>query len=348
MGDSIAGAKYSDYSFDFLQNAVVTLSIHGNWLGIFVESETNHGQNIYILNLHPLADGEPVLVRVCFPAVFMFFSPRTRQFASSSSLNTHITGFSFINKRFLLVGTPGALLIFKYSVPGRRQPVLRLRIDERITGVWAHRSPTTLFPKFSSRDFAPAETGRELLVIHFTTPAPAVRNTPRGYLGRVLVTVTQIFDFLTAKYPSGTTLCPDEWKRFILPLGYHPIPGLRETMNFFVSGTRMVLPVRQVEDGRIKYMEFNFDQHWAMFVDWMARCGDEAAKEWTVKKRGPFIISSRPFYAPKGTRAMITEDYVVVCVAPSPSLLVSRLIPPRVFQFSPGCVPGIAVHSSTA
>ena len=84
-------------------------------------------------------------------------------------------------------------------------------------------------------------------------------------------------------------------------------------MDFFVSGTRMVLPVRQVEDGRVEYMEHNFDQRWAMFVDWMARCGDEAAREWTVKKRGPFIISSRPFYAPRGTRAMITDDHVVVC-----------------------------------
>jgi len=93
----------------------------------------------------------------------------------------------------------------------------------------------------------------------------------------------------------------------------------------------MVLPVGQVGDGRVQYMEYSFDQRWAMFVDWMARCSDEAAREWTVTKRGPFIISSRPFYAPKGTRAMITNDHVVVCAAHSPSLLVSRLISPCAF-----------------
>ena len=263
--------------------------------------------------------------------IFTFFSPRTRQLASSYTLNTHITGFSFINRRYLLVGTSGALLIFKYSVPGRRQPVLRLRIDERITGVWVHKSPATLFPKLSTRDFEPAETGRELLVIRFVTPVPAVRNRPRRYLGRVLVTVTKIFDFLTEKYPPGTALSPSEWKRFILPLEYYPMPCLRENMDFFVCGTRMVLPIGQVDDGRVQYMEYNFDQRWAMFVDWMVRCGDEAGREWAVKKRGPFIISSRPFYAPKGTRVMITDDHMVVCVAHSPSLLVSRLIPLRVF-----------------
>jgi hypothetical protein len=249
---------------------------------------------------------------------FVFSSPWIRQIASSYSLNTPITGFSFINESFLLVGTSGALLVFKYSVPARKQPVLRLRIDERIAEMWVHKSPAMLFPKLSRRDFAPAKTGRELLVIRFITPAPAVRNRPRGYFGRVLVTVTQIFDFLTEKYPPGTTLSPSEWKRFILPLGYLSVPGLRKTMDFFVSGTRMVLPVGEVDDERIKYVEYNFDQHWAMFVDWMARCGDEAAKGWTIKDHGPFVVSSRPFYVPKeATHVMITDDHMVVSIGHS-------------------------------
>ena len=62
VGDCVTGFDYCDYSFDFLQAAVVTLSIHENWLGILAQSEIDHSQKIYILNLHPLADGEPVLV----------------------------------------------------------------------------------------------------------------------------------------------------------------------------------------------------------------------------------------------------------------------------------------------
>jgi len=61
-GESIGGFDYCDYSFDFLQDAVVTLSIHRNWLGILAKSEADHSQKIYVLNIHPLADGGPALV----------------------------------------------------------------------------------------------------------------------------------------------------------------------------------------------------------------------------------------------------------------------------------------------
>lgn len=71
VGGSITGFDHRDYSFDFLQDAVVTLSINKNWLGILAESETKHTQKIYILNLHPLAGGEPILVWVCFPAQYL-------------------------------------------------------------------------------------------------------------------------------------------------------------------------------------------------------------------------------------------------------------------------------------
>jgi hypothetical protein len=312
--------NYYDHSFDFLQDALVTLSIYGDWLGILAVNVVDRSQKIYILDLRYEAEAEPVLVHVFPYIVFIFFSPRVRQIASSYSLNTHITGFSFVNGRFLLVGTSGAILVFRYSVPGRKQPVLRLRIDDRIIGMWVHKSPVTLLPKYSNREFVPAKTGRGLLVIRIVTPAPRARNKTRGYLGRVLVTVTKIFDFLTEKYPSGTALSPSEWKRFILPQGYLPLPHLLERMDYFVSGTRMVLPVSEMDDGRIKYVEYNFDQHWAMFVDWMARCGDEAAREWAVKRCGPFIVSSRPFYVPKETtNVMITDDYMVVSAARLPS-----------------------------
>ena len=194
-----------------------------------------------------------------------------------------------------------------------------------------HKSPITLFPKLSDRDFAPAQTGRELLVIRFVTPAPGVHERPRGYFGRVLVTVAQTFDLLTEKYPPGSTLSPSEWKRFILQFGYLPLPCLRETMDLFVSGTRMVLPVGEVDDERVKYVEYNFDQHWAMFVDWMARCGDEAAAGWTIEKRGPFIVSSRPHYVRKGTtNVMITDDHVVVSI---PQVFT------RTIQLIPLCAP---------
>ena len=33
----------------------------------------------------------------------------------------------------------------------------------------------------------------------------------------------------------------------------------------------------------------------------MARCSDEAVREWTPKRWGPFIVSTRPFYVPKET-----------------------------------------------
>lgn len=179
--------------------------------------------------------------------------------------------------------------------------------------MWVHKSPAALFPDLSNRDFAPAKTGRELLAIRYLTPTPCVRNRPRGYFGMVLVTVTQIFDYLTGKYPPGTTLSPGEWKRFVLVLAHPPLPDLQETMDFFVCGARMVLPVGLVDDdGRVEYIEYNFDQHWAMFVDWMARCGDETAREWTIKRHGPFVVSSRPFYVPNGTKVMITDDHMVV------------------------------------
>ena len=74
-GDCITGFDYCDYSFDFLQDAVVALSIHKNWLGIFSESEALHRQEIHILNLHPWTDGEPVLVLIFFPTHSVFFSP---------------------------------------------------------------------------------------------------------------------------------------------------------------------------------------------------------------------------------------------------------------------------------
>lgn len=308
--------NYYDYSFDFLRDAEVTLSIYGDWLGILAVNVVDCSQKIYVLDLRYKAEAAPILVHAFPYIVLISFSPRVRQIASSHSLNTHITGFSFVNGRFLLVGTSGTILVFRYSLPGRRQPVLRLRIDDRITGMWVQKSPVTLLPKFSSREFIPAKTGRELLVIRIITPAPRACNKTRGYLGRVLVTVTKIFDFLTEKYPTGTALSPSEWGPFILTQAYLPLPHLLERMDHFVSGTRMVLPVSEMDDGRVEYVEYNFDQHWAMFVDWMARCGDEAAREWAVKRCGPFIVSSRPFDVPRETiNVMITDDYMVVSAA---------------------------------
>lgn len=267
-----------------------------------------------------------------FVSYFAFvISPRIRKIASSYSLNTHITGFSVVNKMFLLVGTNGSILIFKYTLPGRRQPILRLWLDERVVAMWVHRSPFTLFPKLSSRDFEPAKTDRELLVVRFVTPDSGVHTKPRGYLGRVLVTTTPIFDFLTKQYPPGTILNPGEWRRSILLLEYLPLPGLLGHMAFFVSGTRMVLPVGEEDGECVKYVECNFDPRWAMFVDWMARCGDEVARGWTIKNRGPFIVSSRSFRAPRTTAVAITYDHKVVSIVHSPSLLVARLIPPPVY-----------------
>jgi len=191
--------------------------------------------------------------------------------------------------------------------------------------MWVHRSPAILFPRLSTRDFAPANTGRELLVIHLATPVPRGRKRPRVSSGRVLVTVTQIFDFLTRKYPPGSTIRPGEWKRFILQivLGNPNFSEPRKNMEFFVSGTRMVLPVGRVDNERVEYIEYNFGQHWAMFVDWMARCGDDEARKWTIRNRGPFIVSSRKFYAPIRTKVMITDDYVVVSSVHSPLICIS-------------------------
>ena len=84
------------------------------------------------------------------------------------------------------------------------------------------------------------------------------------------LTLTKIFGSLTEKYPAGSALSPSEWKRFIFPLGYLPLPRLQEGMDCFVSETRMVLPISEMDDERVKCVEYNFDHHWAMFVDWIA------------------------------------------------------------------------------
>ena len=45
----------------------------------------------------------------------------------------------------------------------------------------------------------------------------------------------------------------------------------------------MVLPMGEMHNGRVEHVEYDFDQHWAMFVDWIARRGDEAGMEWGVR-----------------------------------------------------------------
>jgi hypothetical protein len=84
-------------------------------------------------------------------------------------------------------------------------------------------------------------------------------------------------------------------------------------MDSFVIRIHMVLPISEMHNGRVEHVEYNFDRHWAMFVDWIARRGDEAETEWGVRWHGPFIVSSRPFYTPRETtNVMITDNHTVV------------------------------------
>lgn len=61
----ITGLNHCDLTFDFLQSAELTLSLYGDWLGILVE-RFDKSQGIFVINIHPEADREPRLVRVCF------------------------------------------------------------------------------------------------------------------------------------------------------------------------------------------------------------------------------------------------------------------------------------------
>jgi hypothetical protein len=178
--------------------------------------------------------------------------------------------------------------------------------------------------------------GRLLMSTRFLAAVPLVKFFSQSWACRAKAR------YWREKYPPGTTLGPIEWGRFIPPLGYLPLPHLSEGMDSFVIRIHMVLPISEMHNGRVEHVEYNFDRHWAMFVDWIARCGDEAEMEWGVRWHGPLIVSSRPFYTPKDTtNVMITDNHTVVSGPP----FVRRQTPSRAYTFSSYRTPVTVINS---